>query len=79
MSVKARFYVSQVTRFANAQNINVVLHPVTRKTEDNVDWSKFTPSGKIELSVTNESTAEWFEKHLGKDVAISFEAVEPLN
>lgn len=80
MSVKARFYVSQVTKHANGGSTEqpraITLLPVVRPTPDNVEWSKYTPSGKIEMTVTAEPAASWFEDHLGKDVSITFEDVE---
>ena len=75
--VTARFYVSTVTKQANFANLSVTLLPVTRKAEDNVDWAKYTPSGKLEMNVSTDSpAARWFEDMLGKDVAMSFEAID---
>jgi hypothetical protein len=74
MSVSARFYVSEITKRPTPATV-VVLQPVLRATEDNVSWSKFTPSGRIELSVSDPQAAAWFEGLLGSDVAISFSEV----
>lgn len=76
MQVKARFYVAQVAKNAGSfgNHLSVTLLPVTRKTGDNVDWSKYTPSGKIEMTVSAETGAfAWFEERIGKDVSLTFE------
>lgn len=81
MSVKARFYVNQIIKTPNPY-IGVTLMPVVRAhglpgAEGNVDWAKYTPSGKIEMNVSTESkAAAWFEDHLGKDVSITFDEIE---
>jgi hypothetical protein len=87
MAVKARFWVQKITRQAvsknNVQRI-VELAPVIRGAghpdggdKDNLDWSKYTPSGNITLTVSADGAGEWFESMLGEDVAITFEAVTP--
>ena len=79
MSVAARFYVSEI-RKTPTPVIGVTLMPVVRSTpldgaEGNKSWSKYTPSGKIELNVSEGNAADWFESMLGKDVAITFDEV----
>jgi len=72
MAVSARFFVQQITKNASGY-IGVQLMPAI-KDEVNKDWSKYTPSGKIEMNVSPETpAAAWFESMLGKDVAITFE------
>lgn len=76
MSVKAKFYVSQIVKSVNPF-VAITLLPVTRKDGDNIDWSKFTPSGRVELNVSTETgAAQWFEDRIGKDVAITFDDVD---
>ena len=88
MSVKAMFYVSEIKK-TPSDFVAVTLLPVTRSkpkptSEElaensgyigmNTDWSKYTPSGKLEMNVsTVTKAAQWFEDRLGKDVAINFE------
>lgn len=86
MSVQARFYVSKVTK-TPSDYVAVELLPVTRSVPKppegsagyvgyNTDWSKYTPSGKLEMNVSIETgAAVWFENRIGKDVAITFEDV----
>jgi len=77
MSVNARFWVREFTRFGNTDNVQVKLSPKTRSgKDDNVDWSKYTPSGEITMSLTTEGAQQWFEERIGKDVAITFADVE---
>lgn len=73
MSVVARFYVSQITRFAhNAGQAQVTLQAVSRGPE-NKTWAAATPIGKVEMTIGNEKAAKWFAERLGKDIAITFE------
>lgn len=80
MSVAARFWVQKITKQAASQgNVTriVELAPVIRSTSQpgdgqNVDWSKYTPSGLITLTVSAEAGGQWFEDRLGQDVAITF-------
>lgn len=77
MAVKARFWIREFTKFGNTDNVKVILSPVTRQLGvDNIDWSKYTPSGEIMLSITTVGAQQWFEERIGKDVAITFDDVE---
>lgn len=88
MAVKARFWIRSVENIAASQtvtadgrsqvNLNhkVTLSPVTRKTEDNIAWSKYTPSGLIELFVTQDQAHNWFSERIGRDVSITFDDPE---
>ena len=76
MSVTARFYVSEMTRRAyNPAHAAIKLAPAYRGTE-NKAWSEATPSGAIELSVTNAAAVEQFDAWMraGTDIHITFEA-----
>lgn len=73
MRVQARFFVNEIVKMAQGDNIIVRMKPALRG-EHNKDWQKYTPSGAIEMYVTASSPAgSWFESMLGKDVAITFE------
>lgn len=84
--IKARFYVSkfdkQVVGTVDGKprlQGAVTLNAVTRKdTEDNVDWAKYSPSGQITMSVSQEAGGafETFEALLGKDVSITFDEIQ---
>jgi len=80
MAVRARFYVAEVTRYANqvqegyaapAPRGMVVMRPVTRG-EDNKEWASATPSGEVRMTVTGPAWP-WFDERLGKEVSILIE------
>lgn len=73
MAVQARFFVDQITKHARFEGSKFTLSPVTSSKPGNSDWSKYTPSGTIELNVTNPDAIAWFEDRLGKDIAITFD------
>ena len=87
--IRARFWVHKVTKQAASRGAvtrTVELAPVIRSLPQtspdyddglgNVDWSKFTPSGRIELTITAEAAGDAFEAAVGRDVAITFEILE---
>jgi hypothetical protein len=80
MAVKARFWVRSFEKSVSGQGgavaAKVNLAPVTRSTDDNITWAKYTPSGTVEMYVTQEGAQDWFEERLGKDIAITFDDVE---
>jgi hypothetical protein len=76
MSVKARFYVSEITRRAfNPDHIQVTLQAAGRG-EENKDWAAATPAGQISMTINNPAAASFFGDRLGKDVTLTFEAAE---
>lgn len=75
MAVSARFWVDEITtRAYNPDHAVVVLQPTCRG-EGNKAWAEATPSGRIELSITNPAAAAWFKARQGRDVAITFDDV----
>ena len=70
MGVKAMFYVNHVGH--GASGTGLVKLNATAKGEY-AAWSKYTPSGTIEITSLNEDATAWFYDRLGKDVAIGFE------
>lgn len=86
MQVNARFYVREVTRFAQSVSqahaggwaapmplVNVKLSPVSgAKGPQNEQWASATPSGEITMTIGNPDAAAWFDSMLGKDIAITF-------
>jgi hypothetical protein len=75
MKVQALFYIQSVKDIVVAggsHNIEVEMYPVTRQTDDNKQWSKYTPSGSIKLMVTEEGGQQFFRDNIGKDVPILF-------
>lgn len=76
MAVKARFWITAVTKHGNSDSMLVRLTPTVRPTNDNIAWSKYTPSGELTMTITTEGAQQWFEERLGKDVAITFDDPE---
>lgn len=76
MAVRAQFFVDHVVEKLASTNIyrSVVLRAST-KGEANKEWSKWTPSGTIEMVITNETAVQWFKDHIGQDISIVFDEV----
>lgn len=82
MTVRAKFYVGEKVTRANhphPQATNepmetVVLYPVNGDTEENKNFFKWTPSGKIEIGILNPEAAKQFE--IGKEYYIDFTPAE---
>lgn len=82
MTVQAMFYVTEINHRAtsNPGDVNVqvkmaaafgsYLRGLPEKTA-NVDWSKYTPSGELSITITNPSAIEQFE--VGAVYAMTFE------
>jgi hypothetical protein len=74
MSVRARFWIQKITKQATGPDA-VVRPSQMPGANGNVEWSKYTPSGSITMTVSADAAGKWFESMLGKDVAITFDAV----
>jgi hypothetical protein len=59
MTVKAKFKCESVTKFGAQEDVK--LTPVTGGSDENKSFSKYTPSGKLELSITNEALFGHFQ------------------
>lgn len=76
MTVRAKFWVKEVTRHHNGhptadQAATVKLAPVYDDgSGQNKDWSKYTPQGEISMMITNPGAIEQFE--LGKSYFVDF-------
>lgn len=67
MSVKAKFKVDSITHFAGQREIK--MSPVIANSEENKEWSKYTPSGQFTMMITNKEAFEQFE--VGKEYLIT--------
>ncbi|MET3527282.1 hypothetical protein [Phenylobacterium koreense] len=78
MSVRAKFYVQKIehvyTGPTSGDCANIILSPVYGDGSDNAAWSKWTPNGKLEMTVTNPAAIAQFE--LGKSYYLDFTPVE---
>lgn len=78
--VRAKFFVSEIKHAGTPGTdpfATITLLPVFGSYgdgKDNESWSKYTPSGKIEMSVTNPKAIDQFE--IGKAYYIDFKPVE---
>lgn len=77
MSTRARFYIQSFTLQAGDTS-SVRLSAVCRGKE-NAEWSKFTPSGTLDMALTRQAggAAEFFKKNVGKDVFLDITLVDP--
>lgn len=79
-TVRAKFFVTEVKHTGTPGTppfATILLAPVFGSYGDgkeNESWSKYTPSGKIEMAVTNPSAIYAFE--IGKAYFIDFTPVE---
>lgn len=70
MNVSAKFYVAAVNPGGTTEepDANITLRAVTNDTPENKSWSKWTPSGTLELHVTNPNAIKQFVQ--GEEVLI---------
>lgn len=80
MSVRAKFRVVSLKQthlnMSTGTEIGTVVEllPVTSGSDENKEFYKWTPSGKIELGTLNESAAKAFE--IGKEYYVDFNCAE---
>ena len=79
-TVTARFYVSEITHRGKASNATVVLTPAYANGA-NAEWATATPSGKIELQVSNPAAIEAFDEWRtgGRDLHITMTPVDEVD
>ena len=71
MSVRAKMTCSH--KSTESHGVVVKFRAVTDDSVENKTWSKYTPSGEVELVITNEAAYDQFEQ--GKDYFVDFEPV----
>ena len=65
MTVRAKFRVTKIEMYESPEGSgNVTLTAGNDKEGDNIDWSKWTPSGSIQMSITNPEAFKVFEAAL---------------
>jgi hypothetical protein len=78
MSVKAKFICNTISKSKfNKQDegtATVTLHPVSSGSEENKEFWKYTPSGKVEMMIKNEAAEKYFE--VGQEYYLTFEKAE---
>lgn len=75
MSVRAKFFIAEVTSttYGKTEPINKVVLRAATSAGGNEEWSKATPVGTIEMTITNDAAFDQFKGHVGEDVDILFE------
>ncbi|MEH2293827.1 hypothetical protein [Nostoc sp.] len=68
--MRAKFQVASVSRFADFDGVEVKLRPVIDDYEENKKFWKYTPQGKLEVTITNPNAVEFFE--VGKEYYLDF-------
>lgn len=79
MKVRAKFFVNAIEQYAApADSGSVKLIANNSKEGDNKDWSLYTPSGSIQMMITNPPAFDFFRQALKDKSAIyvDFEVVE---
>lgn len=61
MTVRAKFNVAEFTKYGNGGGAKVTLMPVTTGSDENKSFWEYTPSGKLEMHITNPEAAKQFE------------------
>lgn len=72
--VKAKFNVSELTKYGNGGGGKVVLMPVIGNTEENKQFWQYTPAGRIEMQIDNPEAYKQFEE-MG-EFYVTFEKAE---
>ena len=52
-TIRSKFNVAEITKFGNGGGTKVTLFPVINQSEENKSFWDATPSGKIELNISN--------------------------
>lgn len=71
--VRCKFVCESVTKYAGSKTAN--LRAVYGTAEENADFTKFTPNGSIEVSITNDAPADGVFVP-GKNYFVDFTEVE---
>lgn len=66
--VRAKFKVDSITLYAESRSVK--MSPVTSGSEENKSFSKWTPSGSLEINISNPDAYDKFEQ--GKEYYIDF-------
>lgn len=75
--VKAKFHCHSISNMDWNEPAKIVrFHPVYGGGDENQEWSKYTPSGYLEMTITNPAAFEQFEE--GAEYYITFTRAEPV-
>jgi hypothetical protein len=79
MTIRAKFHVTSIEMFSQpADSGTVKLTAGNDKEGDNIDWSKWTPSGSVQMMITNPAAFQFFKDAMqaGKRIYVDFNVVE---
>lgn len=66
MNVRAKFKCQSVVKHPEPAHdggfVAVSFHAVYGEGKENKEWSKYTPSGNLTMSITNPDAFGWFEE-----------------
>lgn len=74
MTLRAKFQCSSINKSPDDSSAVVHLSAVTTGSADNETWSKYTPSGQLQMTISNPAAAEQFEQ--GKEYFIDITPAE---
>lgn len=74
MSVRAKFQCNSINKSPDNSTAVVHLIAVTTGSTENETWSKYTPSGQLQMVISNPAAAEQFEQ--GKEYFIDIAPAE---
>ena len=72
MTVRAKFYVTEVVQTANGGRVRMM--PVTSGSDENKEFFKWTPSGSLDMGTINEEALKEFVP--GQECYIDFTPIE---
>lgn len=74
MSVRAKFQCNSISKSPDNSTAVVNLMAVTTGSVENESWSKYTPSGQLQMVISNPAAFEQFEQ--GKEYFIDITPAE---
>ncbi|WP_404653372.1 hypothetical protein [Raoultella terrigena] len=74
MTVRAKFQCNSINKSPDNSTAVVNMMAVTTGSAENETWSKYTPSGQLQMVISNPAAAEQFEQ--GKEYFIDIAPAE---
>lgn len=74
MTVRAKFQCNSINKSPDNSTAVVNMMAVTTDSAENETWSKYTPSGQLQMVISNPVAAEQFEQ--GKEYFIDIAPAE---
>jgi len=73
MSIRAKFQCESITHYQGSKTAK--LRAVYGTSEENKDFTKYTPNGELSIAITNDAPADGFFE-IGKNYYLDFSPVE---